>query len=92
MAWVSARDCHVHEVTATVTRSTVAAVVDGRALFDRAGQLREKYCFETACETEAEAWEVCAREIDVIRARVQAAADMVAAKAAACRVGEAVPA
>jgi hypothetical protein len=90
MAWVSARE--YSDITTSVTKVTVAAVVDGRALYDRGGTLRERYCFETACATEAEAWEACAREVDVIRARVQAAADKVAEKAAACRVGEAVPA
>jgi hypothetical protein len=90
LAWVSTQRVNGIEVESIVSKATVAAVVEGRILFRRADTFREKYEFETICETEAEAWAVCAREIAAIRDRVGVAADNAAARAASCRVGEAV--
>ena len=88
LAWVSTKG--MDEITPMVTTAKVAAVVDGKLLFHRYNSIREKYDFEVVCETEAEAWAACARQIDAIRSRVQAAADTAAAKAASYRVGEAI--
>jgi hypothetical protein len=92
LAWVSTQRTSGIEVESIVSKATVAAVVEGRVLFRRADTFREKYEFETICESEAEAWAACAKEIAAIRDRVAIAADSAAVRAASCRVGEAVPA
>lgn len=91
MAWVSTRN--VDAIEPMVSSSIVAAVVEGRPLFRLyGGGLRERYEFETICETEADAWAHCAQEIAAVRDRVMASAETAIAKAASFRVGEAVPA
>jgi hypothetical protein len=90
-AWVSTRN--IYEIEPMVSSVVVAAVVEERPLFRLyGGGLREKYEFETICETEADAWAHCAQEIAVIRDRVVASVENAIAKAASFRVGEAVPA
>jgi hypothetical protein len=90
-AWVSTRN--IYEIEPMVSSVVVAAVVEERPLFRLyGGGLRERYEFETICETEADAWVHCAQEIAVIRDRVVASVENAIAKAASFRVGEAVPA
>jgi len=88
LAWVCTKG--VDEIAPVVCTAKVAAVVDGTLLFHRYNSIREKYEFEVICDSEADAWAVCAQQIAAIRERVQAAADKAAAKAASFRVGEAV--
>jgi hypothetical protein len=88
LAWVSSKS--VDEISPVVTTAKIAAIVDGTVLFHRYNSIREKYDFEVVCDSEAEAWAACSRQIEAIRERVQAAADKAAAKAASYRVGEAV--
>jgi hypothetical protein len=88
LAWVSSKS--VDEISPVVTTAKVAAVVDGTLLFHRYNSIREKYEFEVVCDSEADAWAICAQQIAAIRERVQAAADKAAAKAASYRVGEAI--
>lgn len=88
LAWVSTKG--IDEISPMVSSAKVAAVVDGRLLFHRFHAIREKYDFEVVCDSEADAWAACAKQIEAIRERVQVAADKAAAKAASYRVGEAV--
>jgi len=88
LAWVSQRN--VDEISPMVSTAKIAAVVDGKLLFHRYNSIREKYDFETVCDSEADAWAACATQIEAIRERVQVAADKAAARAASFRVGEAV--
>lgn len=90
-AWVSARN--IDAIEPMVTSVVVAAVVEDRPLFrSYGGGFRDKYEFETIWDNEADAWAYCAKEIAAVRDRVVASAEIAIAKAAAFRVGEAVPA
>lgn len=77
-----------------VTRAAVAAVIDGRIMLRLpSGTIRSVAAAgETVCDSESEAWAAVARELSEARDRVQAAIDEATARAAAGRVGEAVPA
>lgn len=78
-----------------VLRVEVVAVIDGTVMirYPSSGTIRSvEATSETICDSEAEAWAAVARELTTARGRVQAAIDEATAKAAGCRVGEAVPA
>lgn len=70
----------------------VLTVVDGTPVFAQNGRvITTPFCGETFA-TEAEAWGHCATELGRFREAIDAALAEATAKAAAGRVGEAVPA
>lgn len=70
----------------------VLTVVDGTPVFSQSGRVvTAPFCGEVF-QTEAEAWEHCAIELGRFRESIDAAIAEATAKAAAGRVGEAVPA
>jgi hypothetical protein len=70
----------------------VLVVVDGIAVFAENGRAVTPSIVAKVFETEAEAWAHCAGELAQCRASIDAALAEANAKAAAGRVGEAVPA
>ncbi len=77
--------CHVHPA------EVVGVIHDIVMLRSALGSIRPVEAgSETICDNEADAWAEAARELAEARDRVQIAIEEAIAKAASCRVGEAI--
>lgn len=78
--------------SSSVAPVKVMGIVDGVAVIEKFGTVRTVDSFERLFDTEAEAWQHCAAELARFREHLDRSLAEATAKAAACRVGEAVPA